>query len=244
MFVRNLIRRLHRTKTPTLFLKLDIVKDFDIVQWDCLLEQLQKRGLPNRWTNQISIILSTESSRVLLNGIPGTRINHGRGLWQGDPLSPFLFILKSTPSEHDVSTTRQLLHNFGNSRLQTNFEKSTVVPISRDNTNLDVVLLHFPVIISTFPIKYKGLPLDFKRLQKVHFHPLLDKVATRLVGWQGGLLTPSGRTTLVKSVLTSIPTYYITFLKTPKASFVPLTALDVASYIWARTDAISGVMQS
>lgn len=144
-----------------------------------------------------------------------------------------------SPSERDVLTTCQLLQSFGNvSGLQTNFQKSMVVPISCDNTDLEVVLLHFPTIKSTFPIKYLGLPLDFKRPRKVHFYPLLDKVGTRLAGWQGRLLTPASRTTLVKSVLASMPTYYITVLKNQKGI---LHAMDRIRrcFLWAGIDAIS-----
>jgi hypothetical protein len=44
LYVRNLTRRFHRTKTPALLLKLDISKAFDSVRWDYLLSLMQHRG--------------------------------------------------------------------------------------------------------------------------------------------------------------------------------------------------------
>jgi hypothetical protein len=38
-------------------------------------------------------LLASSSTRILLNGVPGDYIAHQRGLQQGDPLSPLLFIL-------------------------------------------------------------------------------------------------------------------------------------------------------
>lgn len=50
-------------------------------------------GFSSRWRDWISALLSSASTKILLNGRPGNRICHTRGLCQGDPLSPMLFVL-------------------------------------------------------------------------------------------------------------------------------------------------------
>jgi hypothetical protein len=97
--VRNLARKLHKTKKPTLLFKLDIKEAFDSVQWDYLMDLLQHFGSPPpKFRDWISALLSSSSSRVLLNGVPRDPIKYGRGLRQGDPLSPLLFVLAFTLS--------------------------------------------------------------------------------------------------------------------------------------------------
>jgi hypothetical protein len=74
-------------------LKLDIARAFDSVSWSLLFEVLRKLGFGPRFCEWVAILLSTASTRVMLNGEPGPPIWHRRGLRQGDPLSPILFVL-------------------------------------------------------------------------------------------------------------------------------------------------------
>ena len=84
-------RILHRNKIPSALIKIDITKAFDTVNWCFLLSMLHHLGFSRRWIDWISLILSTASTKIILNGSPGRRICHARGLRQGDPLSPLLF---------------------------------------------------------------------------------------------------------------------------------------------------------
>ena len=92
--------------------KLDIKKAFDSIRWDFILDLLRHLGFPNRFLDWLSILLSTASSRILLNGVPGDPIHHGRGLRQRDPLSPLLFVIGIDPLQQlpRMATDQGLLH--------------------------------------------------------------------------------------------------------------------------------------
>jgi hypothetical protein len=89
MLVQQTVRFLHQRKQSSI---LHISKAFDSIS-PFLLEVMQHMGFGQIWRDIISGLFSSASTRVLVNGIPGGCITHRRGLHQGDPLSPMLFIL-------------------------------------------------------------------------------------------------------------------------------------------------------
>jgi hypothetical protein len=72
-------------------IKLDLTRAFDSISWSFLFEILRGMGFGEMFLKWISFIMSSASSRISVNGVPGYRIQHVRGLRQGDPISPMLF---------------------------------------------------------------------------------------------------------------------------------------------------------
>jgi hypothetical protein len=238
-----------------LFIKLDISKAFDTVNWPYMLSILTHLGFGPKWREWISALWCTDSSKVMLNREPGQRILHCRGVRQGDLLSPMLFLLAMEPihmlfkkAQHDgmlaklspdcdafrvylyaddasifINPTIADLHvtNFilqifaAASGLNTNLPKTEYYPIRCEGIDMSF-LTSFGQAFPTFPTTYLGLPLGIRKPSWVVMQTVVQKIGNRLLGWKRMFLTYPGRELLVKTILTSMPTYFLTVYKMPK----------------------------
>ena len=87
---------LHSIKSKHLkstILKIDLAKAFDWVNWSYLHLILIQTGFPHTFINWIMGCICHASFSILLNGTASNFFHASRGLRQGCPLSPLLFVL-------------------------------------------------------------------------------------------------------------------------------------------------------
>jgi hypothetical protein len=89
----EVVHSLHKSKEPEVVIKLDYKKAYDIVNLDFLFEVLESRGFDEIWINWIRTLVKGGYVSVMANGEESTTFKTGKGLRQGDHLSPLLFNL-------------------------------------------------------------------------------------------------------------------------------------------------------
>jgi hypothetical protein len=86
---------LHQCKQSgreVIIIKLDFAKAFDTVEHSAIMKVLACPGYDEKWLHWMSLFMSTGTSSILLNGVPGKKFACKRGVHQGDPLSSILFV--------------------------------------------------------------------------------------------------------------------------------------------------------
>ena len=258
LITQDLIVNYHRDNgPPRCALKVDIRKAYDTISWSCILAILSCMGTPSYLLRCIKACITPPSFSASVNCELAGFFASKRGLRQGDPLSPFLFIItmEAFSRSLSVAANRQefqfhpkcgeinLTHLcFANdmflfargtrssvqviidelnrfesfSGLQVNKQKSAIFLAKVNDDVKNDLLINTGFSLSSFPMKYLGVPLISTRLTHSDCQPLLDKIMARIQSWTSRSLSYAGRLQLISSVLYSIQLYWYSLFIIPK----------------------------
>ena len=101
------------------------------------------------------------------------------------------------------------------SGLKINYRKRMLVGINIDDSWLVEATFVLSCKIGGIPFMYLGLPIggDVRRLS--FWEPIMDRIRTKLSEWKSRNLSFGGRFFLLKSAMSSLPVYALSFFKSP-----------------------------
>nr|XP_016449022.1 PREDICTED: uncharacterized protein LOC107774064 [Nicotiana tabacum] len=204
-------------------------------------------GFGEKWIKWIKYCISTVRFFILINGSPEGFFPAHRGLRQGDPLSPFLFILAMEGLNNMVKTARSqgwikgfeeqlrflriiLVLFEGISGLHINWRKSHLFPINKV-PEMEHLALILGGEVGSLPAIYLGMPLGAKSKSKLIWNSVIEKCEKKLARWKFQYLSLGGRLTLINSDLDSLPTYMMSLFPIPAGVTERLDRLR-RSFLW------------
>ncbi|CAJ2627985.1 unnamed protein product [Trifolium pratense] len=262
LIANEVVDEARKFKKELMLFKVDFEKAYDSVDLGYLDDVMGRMSFPTLWRKWIRECVGTATASVLVNGSPTDEFPLQRGLRQGDPLSPFLFLLAAeglnvlmeamiaqnmftgykigeqgsmtvshlqfaddtlllgVKSWANVRALRAVLVLFETmSGLKVNFNKSMLVGVNIPESWLGEAASALCCKVGKIPFLYLGLQIGGDPRRLSFWEPMLIRIRKRLSGWKSCFLSFGGRLILLKSVLTSLPVYTLSFFKAPSGSF-------------------------
>nr|KAJ0197785.1 hypothetical protein LSAT_V11C700368170 [Lactuca sativa] len=189
-------------KRKVLF-KFDFDKAFDSINWNYLDSVLDQMGFGSKWRAWIRGCLFSSRASIIMNRCDTKEFNISRGMRQGDPLSPFLFIIAMEGLNVALKTAGERV-----SIKVFNFQVQSEESHSHSKMFLGYVpqsLYNWVNILgckaATLPFTYLGVPIGANMKLIKGWKPVIDKFKSKLSKW--------------KSKTLNLPTYYMSLFLVP-----------------------------
>ncbi|RVW53692.1 putative ribonuclease H protein [Vitis vinifera] len=245
LIANEIVDERRRSGEEGVVFKIDFEKAYDHVKWDFLDHVLEKKGFSPRWRKWMSGCLSSVSFAILVNGSAKGWVKASRGFKTRRPFIPFLFTLvadvlsrmlmraEERNMEEELQTLKSLLLVFGHiSGLKVNLNKSSIYGINLDQAHLSRLAEMLDCKASGWPILYLGLPLGGNPKVCGFWDPVVERISSRLDGWQKAYLSFGGRITLIQSCLTHLPSYFLSLFKMPATVAAKIERLQ-RDFLWS-----------
>ena len=121
------------------------------------------------------------------------------------------------------------------SGLKINLHKSHLYGMGITGDDLNNFAGSIGCKIGKLPFDYLGIKLGANMNRIAHWTPVLETIQNRLASWKAKTLSIGGRLTLVKSVLSSLPIYYLSLYKAPVAVMDQIEGL-MKNFLWAASN--------
>lgn len=93
LIINELYTWAKKVKKKILMFKVNFDKAFNSINWEFLNSIQYQMGFGNKWRLWIHDRLKSSRSSIIINGSPTKEFKISKGVRQGDPFSPFLFII-------------------------------------------------------------------------------------------------------------------------------------------------------
>ena len=257
--IMEILRKKNGRKGSFGALKIDMKNAYDRVSWNFLRAVLIAMNFNQQWINWLMKCVTSVQYTLFVNGSRSKSFKPCKVLRQGDPLSPYLFLmcanvlsLSLQKAEHDKLINGVKVGRSGCTFTHMLFANDSLFFFKKDNkseANLKRILDWYCQIIGQDinfdksdlycfpnmpmfkqeglarqlqvnlvqnPSKYLGLNFKLRGNRVTDFQFLVDKLQSKLQGWKANLLSQAGRTTLITSVLQTLPLYTFSYFKVPE----------------------------
>ncbi|XP_074314408.1 uncharacterized protein LOC141649623 [Silene latifolia] len=165
-------------------MKIDLQKAYDSIEWEFVRAMLAALNFPAAFSHLILECVISPTYTLSLNGESFGYFKGKRGLRQGDPLSPLIFMISYFFCKGDRMSITGMIRAFESfsraSGLKMNKNKSSIYSNGVEKHVINEIVKVSGITRRSLPFKYLGIPIAARKLSVLECSSLVDKVAGRI----------------------------------------------------------------